>query len=568
MAKICLGCLNPLPEGDDTCRVCGFSAADQNPSIALPLEAQLQEHYTVGRMVHEAGDSLFYLGYDKILGEPCFIQEYYPGGLCSRAADGTLAPLGGCENLYADYQKAFASTMRALARVKDLPCIIPIYDIFEQNGTLYTVSDYVTGETLARRLERVGRIPWQEARQLFMPLLTCVEQLASAGLPHLAICPSNILLAEDGKWYLRGFSLAATRQVGTDLTPRLASGYAAPEQYDSEATLGEMTDVYGLAATIFRTVTGNEPPAGNNRADDSDDLFMTAEIAEELTQQVCVALFNALLVPADTRTATAKQLHQQLSMEPNVSALLDEDKPVQPPKNKPTRTLLIVFGSVAAALLVIVAIVLIVLSGDKEPAESDLPVSLPALSTTTTTTASVAKYAVPNFEGQDYYAIRNNPINGKLKIELDSMKPDDKAKGTILSQEPAAGEVVEEGAVIKVVISAGQNDKIAIDDVTGLEEAPAKRILELQGFKVEIVEVYATDVERGKVESTDPVAGTLLQYGDTVRLRVSYAEPTTTETTTQSTTADSTDMPTDTTTAAQEDDSENNVVDVGELFPD
>ena len=55
-----------------------------------------QEHYLIGRLVHEGCDSLVYLGFDRQLKEPCFIREYYPSGLCERGADGTLAALGGC----------------------------------------------------------------------------------------------------------------------------------------------------------------------------------------------------------------------------------------------------------------------------------------------------------------------------------------------------------------------------------------------------------------------------------------------------------------------------------------
>ncbi len=550
MAKFCLGCLNPLPEGTDVCSVCGHSVADRNPSTALAMEAVLQDHYTVGRMVHEAGDSLFYLGYDKTLGEPCFIQEYYPGGLCSRAEDGTLTPLGGCEHLYADYQQEFTRTMRSLARVKDLPCIIPIYDIFEQNGTVYTVSDYLTGETLARKLDRVGRIPWQEARTLFMSLLPCAEQLASAGISHNAICPANILIADNGKPYLRGFSLAATRQVGHDLTPRLATGYAAPEQYNGEAELSQATDVYGLAATVFRTVTGTVPPAGNKRAEDSDDLFMTADIAEELTQQVCVALFNALQVSPDARTATVKQLHQQLSMEPNVSALLDEDKPVPPKKLKQSQVLLIIFGSVALALLAIVAVVLILLSGNNEQPSTESEVSLPQFSTTTTTAVQTAKYSVPNLVGSNYYDVIKKSYDGEFDIRMKYKEYNAKNIDTIISQEPAAGERVDKGATITVVVSLGKDDAITVPDLKGWKEEHAKLYLEALGFRVEIADLISSNVERGLVDSTDPAAGTAKKRGDTITLRVSRV-----------TISDNPSL-------GGSDQSNNNEVDVNDLFPD
>ncbi len=524
MAKFCLGCLTPLLDGEDTCRVCGFTDNFKNPLGSLPINTVLQEHYVIGRMVHETGDSLSYLGYDKTLGEPCFIQEFYPGGLCARSAENALTPLAGCGSLYAGYMQSFTKTMRSLARVKDLPCVIPIYDIFEQNGTVYAVSDYIAGETLAHKLNRIGRISWQGSRTLFMSLLTCVEQLASAGISHNAICPANILIADNGKPYLRSYSIASTRQIGCDLTPHLATGYAAPEQYIAGASLTEATDVYGLAATIFRTVTGNVPPAGDNRADDSDDLFMTAEIAEELTQQVCVALFNALQKQADARTATVKQLHQQLSMEPNVSALLDEDKP-KPEKKKmrPALTLLIIFASVTVALLLALGVVLYLLnlgdegdSSDESTSPSITTTSTTESTTTTTTSEKKQQYKVPDYVKKPYYDVLAQN-DGKFEIEV-VIQPSDESLGKdiIYKQEPAAGENLEEGSKIKVYI----DNQIVLPDVAGMDEQTATLILQNHGFKVVVNKVYS-EQPAGWVDRTDPKAGTKLSPGATVTLKVS-----------------------------------------------
>ncbi len=535
MANICMGCLNPLPEGDEVCRICGFSDSDQNPEKALKINSTLQDHYVVGRMICEGSDSMIYLGYDRVLKEPCFIHEYFPSTLCQRDENGQVTPLGGCEHAYADYAAQFQSTMRAIARVKELPCIIPIYDLFEENGTHYTVSDYCAGESLTKKIERAGgRIPWQEARPLFMSLITCVEQIAGANIHHLAICPDNILVSEDGKPHLRGFSIAAARQVGSDLQPRLCTGFAAPEQYEYDATVSEATDVYGLAATIFCTVTGNEPPAGNNRAKDSDDLFMSAEIAEELTQQVCVALFNALQVSPDERTASVAKFHQQLSMEPNVSALLDEDsdnaKPAKNEKSKRGRTLLIVFAAVAAALLLVVAVLLGLLGGRGEQEVSgDDPVSLPQITTTTTTTKKNTKYSVPSLVGQNYYSIKDNKTNGEFIIEIKQKEYSDKEEGIILSQEPQPGESVEKGATITVVVSLGKNDEIIVPQLAGWKEEQAKLFLEERGFKVEVAELFVSEYAYGEVERTDPPADTVKMIGDTVTIFVSRVEAVTPE---------------------------------------
>lgn len=98
--------------------------------------------------------------------------------------------LAGCEVAYGEMLDKFRSHARVLARLRDLPTMIPLYDIFEENGTAYTVSEKVGGVTLAARLRQSGgRMSWDEARPLFMPLFAALVRrpfggdLSSGDLP-------------------------------------------------------------------------------------------------------------------------------------------------------------------------------------------------------------------------------------------------------------------------------------------------------------------------------------------------------------------------------------------------
>ena len=541
MAKLCMGCMNPLPEGSETCPVCGFTVGDSNPSRCLPVTTVLQEHYIVGRAISESSDSLQYIAYDRMLKEPCMIREFFPAALCRRENDDTVTARENCAPIFEEYREQFRQTMRSLARVKDLPVIIPVYDIFEENGTVYAVTDYCQGVSLAKKLKQSGfRLPWSEARSLFMSLLTCVAQLHSANIRHFDICPDTILIGADGKPHLRGFSIPAVHQVGGSLEPQLHTGYAAPEQYDPDATLSEATEVYALAATVFRAVTGNEPPAGNNRSRKSDDLFMPADVAEELSQQVCFALFNALQVDPEQRTRTVAELRDQLSTEPNVSALRDEaddediegedDDDEEEGGNRLGTVLIVVASVLAAGLLVVLGILYLpkLLSPTpEEPSSSEASeVTLPTLTTTTTREIKAKQYAVPLLVDKNYYEIRNNDINGDMTISVKYKKYSDKENGVILSQSPEAGTNVDKGTNISIVISCGPNDDRVIPSVAGWPEEYAKLYLEALGFRVEVVDLQASDYEAGTVDSTDPDAGTVKQIGDLITLRVSRVEQT------------------------------------------
>ena len=541
MAKLCMGCMNPLPDDTTACTVCGFDLSqDQNPEHCLPVTTSLQGHYIVGRLMGEYPDHLLYLAYDRQMKEPCLIQEFYPASIGRRDSIGGVQPMEGCGKVFEEYADTFRSTMRVLARMRELPAIVPVYDIFEENGTVYSVSDYCEGMTLTKKIKLSGgRIPWPEARGMFMSLLSSLIQLSDAGICHLAICPDNILVGSDGKARLRNFSVAAAHRSGTDLVPELKMGYAAPEQYYSDEEVGVPADVYALAATIFRTVTGTEPPAGDNRAKNSDDLFMSAEVAEELTQPVCVALFNALQVLPERRTATLATLRDELSVTPKVSALVDEaeediaqaeDETEAPAETKKSSLIAMLIISLALLLIAVGVIVFMLvdgLNGDKKGSGKDT--SAPATTTTTRTTqqAGDGEAVVDDVVGEKYESVKNTVFTGDMQLVFMGYRYDAGwGDGVILEQYPPAGTAQAMGSPIYVVVNNSRAASSAvIPNLKGWNKADAKKYLESLGFEVKEREATDSTVELGKVEDTYPKAGIAKELGETVTLLISTKEP-------------------------------------------
>lgn len=538
MAKLCMGCMNPLPEDTDVCAVCGFDRIkDQNPAYCLPVTAALQGHYIVGRLMGEFPDHLLYLAYDRQMKEPCFIQEFFPAAIGRRDSIGGVQPREGCDKVFEEYADRFRANMRVLARMRELPAVVPVYDIFEENGTVYSVSDYCQGMTLTRKIKLSGgRIPWSEARGIFMSLIGSLTQLSDAGVCHLAICPDNILIGSDGKARLRNFSIMAAHRSGTNLVPDLKAGYAAPEQYYAEEEVGVVADVYAVAATIFRTVTGTEVPVGDKRAKNSDDLFMSAEVAEELTQPVCVALFNALQVLPEKRTASLAVLRDELSVTPTVSALVDEAQkdiamgPV-PEEEAPASTgkkSLLVMLIISLGLLVVAIVVIILLllndigGGNGDGTSTNLPV---ATTTTTVPTGDGSEAVVSNVVGIDYFDRQEDLFNG-MALELLGFAYDPgEPEGAILQQFPAADEMQAVGAPIQVIVNNSRaSASVMIPDVAGWEQAKAEELLKALGFKVEVRTATDPQQDKGIVEDVFPQAGISKEVGETITLLVSNQE--------------------------------------------
>lgn len=540
MAKLCMGCMNPLPEDTDVCTVCGFDRTkDQNPPHCLPVTAALQGHYIVGRLMGEFPDHLLYLAYDRQMKEPCFIQEFFPAAIGRRDSIGGVQPLEGRDKVFEEYADRFRANMRVLARMRELPAVVPVYDIFEENGTVYSVSDYCQGMTLTKKIKLSGgRIPWSEARGIFMSLIGSLTQLNDAGICHLAICPDNIIIGGDGKARLRNFSIAAAHRTGTDLTPDLQAGYAAPEQYYAEEEVGTAADIYAVAATIFRTVTGTEVPAGDKRARNSDDLYMSAEVAEELGQHVCVTLFNALQVLPENRTASLAVLRDELSVTPTVSALVDEAQkdmeqgeqeendtaPASSDKKSLIVMLIISLGLLVAAIVVIILLLLNNLDG--KPADG-ASVNIPA-ATTTTTTVPVGdgdEAVVSDVVGFDYFDSRDDKFNG-MSLELLGFAHDPgQPEGAILKQYPAANELQAVGSPIQVIVNNSRASvSVMIPNVAGWQQEQAKDLLEALGFVVEIRTATDPKQDKGVVEDVYPQAGISKEVGETVTLLVSDQE--------------------------------------------
>ncbi len=554
--------MNPLPQGRTECGICGYPANGENPEAYLRVRTLLSERYLVGRLLETSGDMAVYLGYDQVLKAPIYIREFFPDTLCERAGDGSVAVIPGCEGTYHEYYEKFRAHARTLARLRELSAIVSVYDIFEQNNTAYTISEYCEGNTLEARLKVAGgRMRWEELRPLFMPLLASLTSLHSAGLCHLGISPENLIVCNDGKLRLRGFRLPEARRVSTEVRPSLIPGYSAPEQYAFGQEPGPRADVYGVAATIFRSLTGSPPPEGSRRAKDSNDLFVPNDVAKSLPDYVAAALFNALQTDPEKRTPSVQQLRDQLATAPAVSAMREDEQrtqvwnapaPQEPaedeeeepeengrPKDNRVKYALLIVLAVFIVLLLIAGTVLLLLfpdllrGGGETSEQSIVYYTDNSTDTAPTTTSSLIQgeeYPVTDLVGKNYYEVRDEHLTGDMTIVLDSLLYSDRPKGEILDQSPSVENTAPGGTEIHVVISAGP-EMVTVPDVTGWNYEHAQLYLEALGFDVNVMRVVSEEYDYDIVESVSDV-GQELEPGSTVTLRVSDTHQTSATTTT------------------------------------
>ncbi len=531
---ICMGCMSPLGEGENKCPRCGYPASGVNPPEYMRVRTVVGGRYLIGRVLEVSGDSAVYMGLDRQDDTPVTVREFFPDTMCERDSKGFPRVISGCESSFRDHKLQFLSCARAVARLRDVLVIVPCFDIFEENGTAYSVSEYCEGMSLERYIRTKGPMSYEQARHLFLPLISAMSSVHASGVLHLGICPKNVLMDKEGHLRLKNFCIPETHTVNTDCKPVLISGYAAPEQYDYDGVCTETADVYGLAATLYFALTGKTPPEAPLRAKKGDELLMPADVMDTLPAHVKESLYRAMRVSTSYRTQTAQQLWDELTATSAVAALLDEEDEdeVRPRKKSGRGYLWLIFAGVVLALAILAVSVLYgmgYLGSGNEPTTTSSTQGDLTMPTTTSTQISTkatgkATFAVEDLHGKLFDSVAEVTLSGNMTVTLQGYQYADAPAGTILSQSPAAGTDAERGTVISVIISAGPAQK-QMPDLTGWKEEHAKLYLEALGYRVgESMLLQVSQQEKGLVERSTPAAGEPVKIGDTVTLWISNVE--------------------------------------------
>lgn len=534
--QLCMGCMSPLGQDDEKCSRCGYPVTGVNPPQYMRVRTVVGNRYLVGRVLEVSGDSAVYMGLDKLDNTPVTVREFFPTTLCDRNDKGTLTVKDGCAVRFEGYKRDFLACARAVARLRDVLAVVPCFDILEENGTAYSISEYCEGMSLERYVRKNGPLSYEQARQLFLPLISAMSTIHLSGVLHLGISPKNVLLDEAGELRIKNFCIPETHTVNTVCEPVLIHGYAAPEQYEDGAVCTATADVYGLAATLFFALTGKTPPESTARTKKNEGLLMPAEVADSLPAHVKESLYRAMRISPNHRTQTAQQLWDELTATSAVAALLDNEteEDEAPRKKSGGRGFVwLIFAGVLLVLALLAGGVLYSLGyisfGEEPTTTTSRPdLTMPPTTTTTIVTkqTGTATITVNGLFGQDFYALKEEELDGKLTLSLVGYQFSDQPQGTILSQTPAAGTKVERGSVIEVVISAGPKQTV-MPDVAGWTEEHARLYLKALGFDVSeetMMLLGGTVYEKGFVEKTTPAAGEPIEVGSSVSLWVSGRE--------------------------------------------
>src|SRR5437773_2320091 len=148
----------------------------------------------------------------------------------------------------------------------DHPCIVPIYEVGEREGSCYFSMKFIDGGQLDEVAKRTP-ISTRNAAELIAKMARTVHYAHKHHILHRDIKPGNIVLDAKGEPHLTDFGLARLVETESTVTRTLevlgTPSYMAPEQAAGKNTqLTSSTDVYGLRAVFYQLLTGHPPFAG------------------------------------------------------------------------------------------------------------------------------------------------------------------------------------------------------------------------------------------------------------------------------------------------------------------
>lgn len=526
-----MGCLNELNGTTALCENCGFDNSVEQSSPFLPYGTVLNGRYVVAKDLNTNGESTRYLGYDKTSGKVLTIREFLPIGLFNRGQGEKIVNIA--PDHVTEYSVAvsdFENYYNIIKSLADLSAMVVIDEVFRENNTCYVIEESDDSIPFVEYVKNNGgQLDWEDARPMFMPIISLLEAMHKVGIGHYAVSPSNLYVNADGKLILSGFSTENERKRGTMLKSQLFSGCAAPEQYRNDNVLDISTDIYGFTATLFFALTGKLPANAKDREKDSR-LLISTNTVKRLPPHVVTALANGLQMRRDARISDFDELRSQLSVASTVQAIQDEISrtasmtPIYNDAVKKSNVNATAVGIVATivALLIFSAVGLLWLSINPFQGlfEEETTAPTEVIPTEGWTGPVVADYVGKTYE--EVVAAVDADGSITLKVSAEGEYSDTVPKDVVISQTPAPGDpILTDSSLIYVVLSKGpEMQKLPDIDGKTLDEASSE-LVKLGFIVLQEAEYSGTYSEGTVMGYVNFSAGDTAESGSEITLRVS-----------------------------------------------
>lgn len=283
--------------------------------MTLERGALLHKRYRIVEILGQGGMGSVYRAVDENLGVDVAVKE----------------------NLFTtdEYARQFRLEAVILANLRhpNLPRVTDHFVIGDQGQ--YLVMDYIEGEDLRQRMERVGNITEDEAILMGAAICDALSYLHTRKPPilHRDLKPGNVKITPDGHIFLVDFGLAKVlhgSQATTTGARAMTPGYSPPEQYGTART-DPRTDIYSLGATLYAALSGIIPEDGLARAMDNTQLTPLRKRNSKVSRRLASAIEKAMGIDPADRFQHADDFKNALLGSKSKTQRLPGDYVIQPP---------------------------------------------------------------------------------------------------------------------------------------------------------------------------------------------------------------------------------------------
>ncbi len=456
------------------------------------------------------------------------------------------------------------------------PNIVNIYDVGSEEHMHYIVMEYVEGITLKTYIEKKGQLNYKEAISIAIQVARGIEAAHNNNIVHRDIKPQNIMISNEGKVKVTDFGIARAATSNTIHSDVMGSvHYTSPEQARNGFVDGK-SDIYSLGIVMYEMVTGRVPFDGDTTVAIAiqhlqeemvppsvyaPDLPISLEkIILKCTQksqdrryssmgQLLVDLKKALMTPNEDFVQIGSAVSQAKTtvireeevrgikektnknyanaetpkkyFDPN-DDLDDEDDDEEGgflnPKMEKAVTIL---GIVTGVIIIIIIIYLIgsivgIFGGGSDTSDETDDSEL--------IEDTSGKVEMIDLEGKTFDEAKTELEDMGLKLYQSATEVSEEyEQGVIISQDIEAGEMVDEGTIVRVTVSAGtgEEETVEVPQVSGYTDTAAIGMLTDAGLDYSREYESSDSVAEGTVIRQSPESGTSVESGTKVTIVVS-----------------------------------------------
>ena len=412
------------------------------------------------------------------------------------------------------------------------PNIVNIYDWGRDGEAYYIVMEFVAGTDLKTLVTERGPLDPAKAAEYASQVCAALSVAHGYDIIHRDIKPHNIVLTPDGGVKVMDFGIARAGNTTMTQTGSVlgTAQYISPEQAQGRP-LTPASDLYSLGVTLYELVTGRVPfdgdsPVATALMQVNDTPTPPRQIRGSIPPGLEAVILRSLRKDPAERYASAAEMREDLKRviggEPAIGGAYggssESDRTSVLPAVERTSTPRTAVAPQVRQIperrtspwvWVLAIVVLIALGLGGAYALGYLGPS---------------GIVVPTLTGLDEAGAEAALAQAGLVLgERGTANDNDVAIGLIISQDPPAGEEVEEGTAVNIVISMGIA-QVEVPNLVDQTEADAIGVLRADGSGLDYdrtIGEYNADVEKGVVIRTEPEAGAQVPEGTRVILYVS-----------------------------------------------